>query len=225
MASALAVPGRRGTCTSPVVVDDFGPGMRGTSEQPASTAWRNSRISGPATCRTIDVPAAPGCFPRLRPLPLPRASRLGGTFPSRSSADGGIEELPLSRPSRRLSSATSARSSSTARLSSPGNRPCSAITASRAAHPAHPAAGGSDPVTGHHDQDIPAVIKPTRSGRPCKVPAHQARGGMYPAMASLSPCPVFTSSRSSRRVARLPCVTGSQREPWAGLRWRGADDG
>ena len=53
-----------------------------------------------ARAHAIDVPAAPGCFPR--PRPLPRASRLGGTFPGRSSVLGGIEELPLLRPSRCL---------------------------------------------------------------------------------------------------------------------------
>ena len=107
------------------------------------------------SAHAIDAPGAPGCFPRPRLLPPPRRSRLGGALPGRSSADGGIEELPLLRPSRRLSSATSARSSPTARASSP-------ISSSRAAHEPHPAAGGGRPVTGHHDQDIPAVIKPTR---------------------------------------------------------------
>lgn len=34
--------------------------------------------------------------------------------------------------------------------------------ASRAAHAAHPSAGGGSPVTGHHDQDRPTVSKPTR---------------------------------------------------------------
>ena len=104
----------------------------------------------------------PGCFPRPRLLPLPRRSRFGGSLPGRSSAEGGIEELRLLRPSRRLSSAASARSSSIARPCSPSTRPCSAITESRAAHATHPAAGGGSSVTGHHDQDNPAVIKPAR---------------------------------------------------------------
>jgi hypothetical protein len=54
------------------------------------------------SAQLIAVPGAPGCFPR----------------PGKSSDEGGIEELRLLRPGRRRSSATSARSSSTARPSS-----------------------------------------------------------------------------------------------------------
>ena len=67
---------------------------------------------------------------------------------------GGSDEFPelretirSSRASRRASSAFSARSA--------------AISRSRAAHEAPPAAGGK-PGTSHHDQDIPEMIKPTR---------------------------------------------------------------
>jgi hypothetical protein len=41
---------------------------------------------------------------------------------------------------------------------------------SRAAHASHPEAGSS-PVTHHHDQDIPAVIKATRRAGSAKIPA------------------------------------------------------
>jgi hypothetical protein len=91
----------------------------------------------------------------LSHLLLSRQSRFGGNFPGRSSADGGIEEFWLFRPSRRLRSATSARSSSTARASSP-------ISSSRASHDEHPMAGGGSSVTDRHDPDIQAVIKLTR---------------------------------------------------------------
>src|ERR1019366_7585293 len=134
-----------------------------SAPQPHAPAGRWS-ITSSGSAHVIDVPGAPGCFPRLRPLPLPRRSRFGGTFPGRSSEEGGIEEFPLLRPSRRLRSATSARSSSIA-------CPCSAITASRAAHAPHPAAGSGGSVTDHHDHDIPAVIKSTRWAGSVKIPA------------------------------------------------------
>jgi hypothetical protein len=61
-----------------------------------------------------------------------------------------------------LRPATSARSSSIARPCSPSTRPCSAITASQAAHAAHPAAGGTRSLTRHHDQSQLTASKPTR---------------------------------------------------------------
>jgi hypothetical protein len=136
---------------------------------------RSSRLADQARCD----PGAPGCLPGLRP-PLPRPGLAGGGVrPGRSSALGAIEELPLLRPSRRRRSRTSAASATTSARSSPiaaacssSRRPCSAITASRAAHDAQPGAGGGrTAITGHlHRQ--PSVI--TRHAGP--PPRRAARG-------------------------------------------------
>jgi hypothetical protein len=54
-------------------------------------------------------PCAPGCLPGFRFGPLPRTGFTGGGVrPGTSSIEGGIDELPLLRPSRRSNSATRA---------------------------------------------------------------------------------------------------------------------
>jgi len=105
-----------------------------------------------------DASGISGCLPGLRLLALRAGLPAGGRRPGRPSDDGGIEEFPLFREISR----------STLRSSSSIIRPCSAITLSRAVQPARPAAGSGAEVTGHHDQDIRAVIKPTRWAGLCK---------------------------------------------------------
>jgi GntR family transcriptional regulator len=87
--------------------------------------------------------------------------RRGGVRPGRSSADGGIEELPLFREVSRSSRSTLAARSATcpasrafSAASASITRACAAITASRAA--------SSGIGTGHHDQSNLAAIKPAR---------------------------------------------------------------
>jgi hypothetical protein len=110
-------------------------------------------------------PRAPGCLPCLR-FPPPGCLRGGGVWPGRSSADGGIEELPLLREESRSSrSALAARSvtcpasRALPAASTSITRACTAITASRAA-------SSGIRGTGHHDHDILAVIKPARWASP-----------------------------------------------------------
>jgi hypothetical protein len=107
-------------------------------------------------------PGAPGRLPGLRPpLPRPGFGGGGGVRPGRSSADGAMEELPLVRPRRRRSSATSSAKAARSDLSSPIAAACSAITASRAAHDVQPGAGGgSGPVTTGHYGRQPSTVKP-----------------------------------------------------------------
>jgi len=95
--------------------------------------------------------------------------RSGGFFLGRSSALGGIDELPEFRDAARSSLSIRADSSAFAASSSPTRAasavfcaassamscPCSAISASRAAF-----SGAA--VTGHHHPDTRSVIKATR---------------------------------------------------------------
>jgi hypothetical protein len=89
--------------------------------------------SGSLICNNADPPA-PGCLPGLRPLRR-RATR-DGDAPG-PSAEGGCEELPELRPSRRLSSTTSACNASIVRA-------CASITARSSSRD-----GSSDPDTAH----------------------------------------------------------------------------
>jgi hypothetical protein len=88
--------------------------------------------------------------------------RRGGVRPGRSSADGGIDELPLLRDASRSSRSTLAARSATCPASRAFSvasatitRACAAITASRAA-------SSGIRRTNHHDHGILAVIKLTR---------------------------------------------------------------
>jgi hypothetical protein len=106
--------------------------------------------------------------------------------PGRSSADGGIDELPLFRDASRSRRATLAARPATC----PASRKlsvasawitvaCIAITASRAASSG---IGG----TGHHDQGNPAPIKPTRWAGPGEI------HGPAPPRSACLPAPRFS---------------------------------
>jgi hypothetical protein len=107
-------------------------------------------------------PRRPWLLAGLR-SPRPRGCpRRGGVRPGRSSADGGIDELPLFGEAGRSSRSTLAARSATcpanrvfSAASAAITRACTAITASRAA-------STGIPGTGHHDQDTHEAIKPTR---------------------------------------------------------------
>jgi hypothetical protein len=69
-------------------------------------------VSSGSSDQASDDPSAPLRLPRL-PFAAPAARRAGPARPGRtSSVDGGIDEFPLCRDSRRSSSATRARSAS-----------------------------------------------------------------------------------------------------------------
>ena len=83
------------------------------------------RTHGPSSCRLRSFgsstsanvePGCPGCPPGLRPLL--RRSDFGAGLVNGESDDRGFEELRLSCPSCRFSSATSPRSTSTTNLRS-----------------------------------------------------------------------------------------------------------
>jgi hypothetical protein len=125
-------------------------------------------VSSGASAQARCDPGDPGCLPGFR-FP-PRRGGLPADVPGWSSIDGGKEEFPLlpeisrsSRSTRAVSCALAASSSVTRSASAAFARPCTAITVSRAAQPAHPATEPpSGKVTDHHDQDIHTVSKATR---------------------------------------------------------------
>ena len=102
-------------------------------------AGKCGTVSSGCSLQARCEPGAPGCPPGFR-FPPRAGLRRGAGRPGRSSADGGIDELPLLREASRSSRSTRAARSATcpaspafSAASTPITRPCTAITASRAA--------------------------------------------------------------------------------------------
>ena len=142
----------------------------GWPRRPGPRRTRTSRPGNAAPCssgcplQARCDPGDPGCLPGFRFPAPPAGFRRGGVRPGRSSADGGIEELPLLRDASRSSRSTRAARSATcpasrafSAASNSITRACTAITAPRAASTG---IEGTD----HHDQDTHVRIKPTRCG-------------------------------------------------------------
>ena len=117
-----------------------------SAPHPQSPCGRCATCSSGTATHGRELPAAPGCLPRLRPEAFTGLG-CGLLLPGRSSDDGGMEEFPLLRPTSRSNAATRSTSRAFAAVSSSIALACAAITMSRDPHDSHPNVGDGSSVT------------------------------------------------------------------------------
>ncbi len=91
----------------------------------------------------------------------------------------------------------------------PAPAPAPRSTASRASHPAHPAAGGGNPGTDHHDQGIPTAIKPARRGQSAGRP--QVPSSPEPSLSGAPSAAANATMHAHQGPASLHHPTGERR--------------
>jgi hypothetical protein len=116
---------------------------------PHGPAGNKARVSSGSSRQARRAPGAPGCFPGRFPDP-PRFRWPGAFRPGRTSAEGGIEELPEFLDAALRAASSCPRSSATSAVSSATCADSSRISASRGS------SGGSDSVTARDHPRNPA---------------------------------------------------------------------